>query len=750
MPTALQACRIHPLLAQAQAFTAAYRSHRDAHPAQRELACLREQYPALMGPIGSDDVFAGARAEHRICYVGTMWFTHLAAGAGAAKQGGYCFDFAADQRYDWSVEERAIYGELSRFWETEYTCAKTAAALDPRLEAFTHQHGQVRGGAGCGFCIALDMDRLLRRGLPGLREDIRVRRQRATADETPFLAALEGLLDLILDVGSHYRREVRDRVASCVDEAERLRLLRIDQSLGHIAEQAPETLHQAMQLLWLYSILAGGLHIEAWRIDVALGDFFARDIDTGRLSEEQATAMVHGLWRMWQANGDPAVCRMTIGGRGRRNEKAADRFCLAAMEATRRHCNRIPQLSLRFHQDQDPELMRKAFSVIGEGCVFPVLYNDDAILPGVERALHVDARSAEAYHPLGCGEYMLGNQSPSLLNFVWSVPKTLDAALRGGRDAEGNVLGPQESAINDQGTSAEIAARIDRQAAMAADILAAGHRSHVQVLGQECAFLFASLLSDDCLERGRSLLDGGVRHVGACVMGHGFTNAGDALHAIQELVLRQRRYRFSEILPALADDFAHARQLRQDLRAVAKFGNDVAEVDQVVNELWCRLSRHCDQAGRRHGLDFFTLSSVNPGGYAMGENCGATADGRLAGEPFAIGNAPTAGNDRCGLSALLTSLARIDAANGGSVSNIKLARSLFAENRAKLECLFAVYWRLGGIQANISVVDQDELIDAMAHPERYPHLLVRLGGWTARFVQLERRQQEEIIRRSCY
>jgi len=746
------AVALHPVVEQALRFTETYKAHRDDHPARREAACLRTQFPARMGPIEVDDLVAGGQAPGRICYVGTMWWAMMGHRRGPSKQGGYCFDFNAARRWAHSEADREAIEELADFWEAEYTCGKIAARRDGTLQQYAGRGGQINGGDGCGFCVAIDVDRLLQLGVPGLRERIESGEQQAaeTGGDPVFFEGLHAALDVFVDVCHHYEQQAREQLAQADDPADRARLERIADSVAAIAVRPPATLHEAMQLLWLYNLIVSGRHIECWRIDVALGDFFAHDVDSGRLTEEEATEMVVGLWRAWGKHGDPAVCRVVIGDKGRRNPENADRFCLAAMEATRRHRGRIPQLTLRFHADQDPALMRKAFDVIGDGCVFPMLYNDDVLIPGVKRALNVSEAEAAYYHPLGCGEYMLATMSPSLLNFGWSVPKSLEAALGGGVDSEGRRIGPDGPVIDDGSDFEQIRINFREQVAFAADVAARSHVESSRVLGEECAFLFASLLTDDCLARGRSMLAGGARYPGACIMGHGFTNAADALHAIRTLVFEQRAVTMAELQAALAADFVGHEDLQQRLAAVAKYGNDDDAVDRELVGLWRMMSECCDEAGKRHGLPFFTISSVNPGGYSLGNQCGATADGRRAGMPFAIGNAPTAGNDTHGLTALLNSLSKIDPGNGGTASNIKLAQSLFARNREKLDMLFRVYWTQGGAQASVSVVDQAELLDAMEHPERYPHLLVRLGGWTARFIDLDRTQQEEIVRRSIY
>jgi pyruvate-formate lyase len=747
---------LHPVVQQAIDFTETYRRHRDDHPALREAACLRAQFPALMGPIEPDDLYAGGWEggwqAGRMCYVGSIWFAKFAPDRGNTKQSGYCVDFDALARWGQTGADREAIAELESFWLREYTCAKTNASLPPDHPTYCRNDGQIAGGWGAGFCVAIDLDRLVRLGVPGLREQIAQGRRRAQAEggDVGFFQGLDEALEVFVNVCAHYERQAREQLAAARDDADVARLERIAEGLAAIVERAPETFHEGAQLLWLYDLLVSGKHIEAFRIDVALGDLLAGDLEAGRMTEEDAVEGILGLWRAWSKHGDPAVCRLVIGGKGRRNPDNADRFCAAALEATRRHHGRIPQVTLRFHAEQDPALMRRAFDVIGTGSVFPVLYNDDAIIPGVMRAMGLDETEAEAYHPLGCGEYMLGGRSPSLLNFGWSVPKSLESALRGGVDADGRPLGPSCPPIGDESSIEQLEANLREQIAFSAEMAARCHVRSREVLGSQCAYLLASLLTDDCVARGKSMMDGGARHPGACIMGHGFTNAADALHAIRRLIFEERSVRMSELLAALDADFQGHESLRRKLADVPKYGNDDDEADRELVELWRAMTDACMEAARRHGLAFLTVSSVNPGGYHMGALCGATADGRRAGEPFAIGNAPTAGNDTNGLTGLLNSLSKTDAANGGSASNVKLAKGLFDASRAKLDALFDVYWKRGGIQASVSVVDQAELLDAMEHPDRYPHLLVRLGGWTARFIDLERTQQEEVVRRAIY
>ena len=115
------------------------------------------------------------------------------------------------------------------------------------------------------------------------------------------------------------------------------------------------------------------------------------------------------------------------------------------------------------------------------------------------------------------------------------------------------------------------------------------------------------------------------------------------------------------------------------------------------------------------------------------------------------GNAPSSGNDRKGITAMLNSIAKpAPAIHAGAVQNMKFSRELFTTRRAQLEALLATYFARGGAQAMITVVCRDDLERAMAEPEKYRHIFVRVGGFSARFVDLPRDVQLEILQRTLY
>jgi pyruvate-formate lyase len=152
------------------------------------------------------------------------------------------------------------------------------------------------------------------------------------------------------------------------------------------------------------------------------------------------------------------------------------------------------------------------------------------------------------------------------------------------------------------------------------------------------------------------------------------------------------------------------------------------------------------------GLDYFLACNVNNReNVRFGAVTPASADGRKAWTPLANGNTPTSGNDRQGVTAVLVSMAKAEnKANAGFTHNIKFSKALFREERPKVEALLDTYFSMGGASVMITCVGRDELEKAQRNPEQYKNLMVRVGGFSARFVELEPELREDILKRTLY
>ncbi|MEX1117137.1 MAG: pyruvate formate lyase family protein [Akkermansiaceae bacterium] len=738
-------------LAREFAVTAAYRAHEHASPVAREIAVLQTQMATAFEPIEDDDLLAG-----RIRYP-LVSFSPEPGGLGYACIADKIRLVIAERKLDATV--RAEAKEMIAYWSTRTTAYKTRAAYPPTLAAILPSDAWTTDSAAA-FPLyrmagtVLDYEKLLRLGLPGLTAEITDRLARAKEPaEREFLEGLREALQLIGDALRHYAAQARGLAADCGDADRVAELNAIATACAAVAERAPETFHEAMQLAWIYALASGTWNYG--RVDDWLGTFLVRDLDAGRLTDERALDLVCSWWSLIKSYENQFNNRVFIGGRGRTNEAAADRFALLAITATRRVRLNQPQLSLRFYDGQNPELMARALDAIGEGCTFPMLYNDDVNIPAVACAFGLPESEAVHYTPYGCGEYVLSHRSVGTPNGVVNLTKCLELALRDGHDpVTRRQAGPHTGALSTIKSFEDLWRAYTTQLQHYLDALADQEKIEYDLTGQDAPFLFLSALYDDCISRAKPIFAGGVRHLGGTVETYGNTNAADSLSAIQHTVFQDRAFTLPQLVTALDANFAgpEAEAVRQRLLAIPKYGNDDDAADAMAIRVHEHVCTHARAQAGRVGLDSNLVVVINNSANTiLGHQTAASPDGRRFGEPLANGNNPAPGADRNGITAFLSSLAKLDPSlHAGAVQNMKFSASLFTRHRAKLEAMLAAYWASGGTQAMITVVSRTDLEAAMVEPEKWAHLLVRVGGFSIRFIDLPRDVQCEVLSRTLY
>jgi pyruvate-formate lyase len=584
--------------------------------------------------------------------------------------------------------------------------------------------------AGC----QLDHHGLLAGGLPGLRQRLAARREAGGLD-AEGLALCEGWDATI------------DAYAACLDDlAQRAELagaVALAADCRHLMAAAPATLAQAIQLLWLWDAGAGLLN--HGRIDDDLAPFLG--------DEAEAEILLAEWWCRIAERATVFNGRVCLGGRGRRQPQAADRLARIALRVTAAHAAIEPQVSLRLDRDQDPALLDAALDALARGCTYPILYWDEQVVPHVAAAHRIGMAAAERWLPYGCGETVLLGAGTASPNGIANAARILEEVLFGLPAGSRRAPGAEDLARAPAFADAEsvwtaFAARAD--AAMAA--LAQWQAHTHAVAGAACRFLPLSLLADDCLSRGRAVLDGGIRQHGGTMELYGLADAGDSLAALETVVFAPGGCGLDSLRRALLADFRGFESLRARLLRAPAYGNDDAGADRWTRRVHRSVCDSCRRHGAEAGLDHFLVVVINNWvNTVFGRRTGALPSGRLAGKPLANANNPQPGRDRQGPVALLRSLAGLERGlDAGCVQHLKLSRAWFAGDRTPLRALLAGYAAVGGMQVMITTSDPGELQAALREPAAYGHLMVRVGGFSARFVDLPRDCQEEICARSLH
>lgn len=725
-------------------FTDAYRLGTDCH--HREALCEDVQFPAVLVPPRSSDYLAGKRlypeVGYSLQYGGLGYYADFWLWDESIKQGAY------------SSREMAEWKTLRSFWEQENTSARCVRefsdAIRLRLPKLYNKPENLSQPALPLFRMGglqLDFGKLVDNGIPGLEGLVRERMEDVL--DAPTLAFLNGILVSLARVRNclkYYHRLAKSLDKDSFRSPSRALCAVLDGLLNH----PPRTFHEALQLILLTTTITGTINFG--RLDVVLGPLLHRDLEDGVIAWEGALQLMQNFYVILEEEILHFDARIIVGGMGRPDAPAADLFASLAMETTESLSLPLPQVSLRFFAGQNPALLEKAYDVIGQGKTFPMLYNDDVNVPAVEKAFGVSRETACQYLPYGCGEYMIDHQSCGTPNAIINLLRCLESALNCGRCLRtGEVIGPDFGSLRSYPGFEALWEAYARTVEYFVTPLALAQDSIYRTVSADCPFSLVSLLYDDCLARGRAIFSGGIRYLGGTNETYGNNNTADSLTAIEQLVFKERVCSGDELLSALRRNWADAESLRWQFQEAPKFGNDHTIADHMAARVHRQICLATSNAAARHtSLHHFLVVIINNDHNThWGKWTSASADGRKHGEPLAPGNAAGAGHDKSGLTAVLNSQAKTDPSlHAGAVQNVRLSDSFPAKHRSLYHALFNTYFQQGGAQAMVTVVNRADLLDALVHPEKYANLLVRVGGFSARFIDLDAATQQEILSRT--
>jgi formate C-acetyltransferase len=569
-------------------------------------------------------------------------------------------------------------------------------------------------------------DRLLAEGLDAYRE-----RMEAAADPartelyTCLLALLEG-------ISAYHARVVavleESPQPTGEGESRRRQLLA---AFGQVPSAPVRSFAEAMICMNFILHLDGTDNLG--RFDQFMLPFYEASRTAGEITPEEAREWIGELWgKLDRATGwNVAVGGLRADGTTAVNELT--RLCLEAATGRRR-----PNLALRIPPEMPEEVWEATFDCLASGGGLPALYNEQAYLRAIRAAeLGVSEEDLAQYAFGGCTELMIhGKSNVGSLEGDLNLPEVLVASLH--------------RRLADCATYEEFWAGLREDFAVYIRQSVEAWNRNQESKARWQPQPMRTLLIDDCIEKGREYNAGGARYNWCVVNVMGLANVADSLAALRQVVYEQGGATREELLTALAADFAGDETLRRRLALAPHFGNDDPYVDEIMRELstyvFEELRRYTPWRGGRYlpaCLMFVTYAQ-------FGKPVGATPDGRHAGQPIADSAGAMQGRDVSGPTALLRSVAKIphELAPGTLVVNIRLAPQFFrGEQRRKLRDLLLTYFELGGMQLQMTVVDQAVLQAAMAEPEKYGDLIIRVGGYSEYWSRLDTDVRRAILER---
>jgi len=670
-----------------------------------------------------------------------------------------------------SEQIRRLEEEIFPYWFTRSVLAR--APLYARDGALSNT--LVRGReflltqfAGISH-VTPDYPAVLQKGFEGILQDIEEgRRSAADADADAFYDAAAICARAAIDYGARWSRHCREQAALARDPARAAELLELAAIFEQVPARPARTFHEALQSLFIAHVI---LHQESFqhgvsfgRIDQYLYPYYARDVHAGTLTRERAIELL-GCFLGKAAeqlplfnamateffSGLSSASGLTLGGSDGTGRDVSNELTGLILQAYDVMRLRQPNLHLRLHSNTPLELRKLALQVLKKGGGMPGLFNDETIVPALERggALHADASD---YAIVGCVEWGVPYKSfPAAGAAFVSLPAILDDVLHRAA-AAASAPGPSRTALRDMDAvwtalRAAMAARIS-QTVDGNEAIEEAHRRWRPTP-------MLSLIVGGCLTSGRDVTAGGAYYDTTGMQGVGLADVADSLAAIEQVVFEERRIGLDQLVAALDADFEGHETLRARLQSkAARYGEDTGAPERwasLVAKHWCDLvARHENGRDGNYAPGFWTMTTH----VGFGRRLGALPSGRRRGQPLSDGISPCNGADRRGPTASLTAAAQVccDGVANGLALNEKLDPWFVKGDAGTLlmDDLTRGYFRAGGQQVQYNILDAATLVDAKLHPERHRGLVVRISGYSAYFNDLTEEMKDDIIARTCH
>ena len=583
---------------------------------------------------------------------------------------------------------------------------------------------------------------------------------------------------IVLEGVCHFMMRYHDYILTMLESLEddnKKSLQRVADICANLASRPAQSFHEAVQSLWFLFVV---LHMESnassfspGRMDQYLYPYYQKDIEKGIISKQEALEILECLWLKFNQivylrnqhsakyfAGFPIGFNIAIGGIDENGCDIYNELSLLLLKAQYHLGLPQPNLSVRLNKNSSHELIQEAIKVVAKGSGMPQFFNDEAIVNSMIKDLGIEEKDARNYAIVGCVELTThGNNLGWSDAAMFNLNKALELTMNHGKclltnEPIGLDLGSIETYESFEDLENAFQKQIDYfiEKMMKAEIV-------VEKAHQDCLpTAFLSTVIDSCLEKGVDVTRGGAKYNLSGIQMIQIANLADSLAAIKELVYDKKMITRHELLEALQADFKGYEIIQTMLlNKVPKYGNDVKWVDELGAN-WAgyfreRMKDYTNYRGGLYHTGMYTVSAHVP----MGENVGASPDGRNALTPLADGGmSPVYGRDMAGPTAVLKSVSRMKdsyTTNGGLL-NMKFLPEFFKTETGmmKFENFLRAFVDLKIPHIQFNVVRREDLLDAKLHPEQHRSLTIRVAGYTAYFVELAGKLREEIIERAAY
>lgn len=541
-----------------------------------------------------------------------------------------------------------------------------------------------------------------------------------------------------------YSQKVIDSIISLSDkylaEAKRIGRLDLVETLTQVPRHPARNFREALQFFRILHFalwLEGNYHNTIGRFDKYMYSYLKADMEKGLYTEETALELLEDFFLSFNKDSDIYVGvqqgdngqSMMLGGL---DEDGTEVFNLLSQLCLRASYNNKmidPKINLRVSKNTPDWIYTQATELTKAGLGFPQYSNDDVVIPALER-LGYSHKDAINYSVAACWEFIIPNVGADVVNIAaMSYPKAVDTAFRC------DLVNCDSYDMFFECVKREIQKDCDK--------ICSGINNLWFVPSP-----FMNVLMGMQIDKGGKYNNFGIH-------GTGIATAADSLAAIKKYIFEEKTITKEMLLAAVDDNFEGTPELLHMLRFDApKLGNNDDFVDNIATQLLSAFSQALEgKVNCRGGL--YRAGTGSAMYYLWHANeIGASPDGRRKAEPFGTNYSVSLFAKTKGPVSVIASMTKQDfskAINGGPLT-LEFHQSVFAEEDGveKIGQLVKTFIYRGGHQLQLNTVNKEKLLDAQKYPEKYRHLIVRIWGWSAYFVELDKKYQDHVIARQVY
>lgn len=543
---------------------------------------------------------------------------------------------------------------------------------------------------------------------------------------------------------------------------------RVRENLEQVPFGVPKSFYQAVQSIWFtfaFTRLCGN-----WpgigRIDLMLGEYLKKDLADGVITLDEAREILAHFWIKgceWIEKDTPLATgdaqhyqNIVLAGVDSDGDEVTNEVTYLVLDIVEELGISDFPISIRINKNTDPNLIKRAAEVVKLGGGVIAFYNEDLILKSLtDYGYPLDV--ARRFANDGCWEV----QIPGETNFSY-VPYDvlrilLDKVLMIGNAEARKQFDTYEQLYAEyiRLVNAEAQRIMDENRIYRITTDPATGEKRWQGGAENSTDAVVSLFEDSCVDRLRSYSAGGTNYTVVSPHIGGAPDAANSLYAIKKLVYENKMLSLDELCKILEDNWEGNELLRQYVRnKLTYYGNDNDEVDSIYGAILDDFADFVLEYNRENG----DMVKFIPGVSTFGRQIDwapyrrATPFGYKAGELLAGNASPTPGTDISGATGIIRSYCKADMAKQvcGAALDIVLNKLAVSgdEGVNAIAALVKGFCQLDGHFLQMDVQDESVLLDAREHPENYKTLSVRVSGWNARFVTLEKRWQDMVIERT--